>query len=235
MFTVATWNVLHRVHAENWNEDHVVATWPDEAVRMARIARWVAMACEGDLAVALQEVSGDQVEALRREGLEVVTHAYARVPRARGASTALADCSEQLVIASRRPLERLHAESAGDDPGKGFLAARAGSGPVLVCTHVTPREKGKAQLHRLARYARGFHQVLVLGDFNATAGEVAAACEGLALAAHGGGRPTRLSSPAGEGRWIDHGLARGLSIRVGSVEDCGFLSDHNPVRFEVGG
>ncbi|MBM4390632.1 MAG: endonuclease/exonuclease/phosphatase family protein [Deltaproteobacteria bacterium] len=234
MFTVTTWNVLHRVHAENWNEDHVVATWPDEAVRAARIARWVAMACDRDLAVALQEVSGDQVAALRREGLEVVTHSYERVPRTRGARAALADCSEQLVIASRRQLERLHGESAGDDPGKGFLAARAGGGPVLVCTHVSSREKGRAQLDRLACYARGFHDVLILGDFNAAACVVAAACEGLVLAAHDGGRPTRLSSPYGEGRWIDHGLARGRPIRVAGVEDCGFLSDHNPVRFEVG-
>ncbi len=235
MFTLATWNVLHRVHAENWKEDHVVATWPDEAQRVARIARWVAAACEHDLAVALQEVSGDQLAALHDAGLAVETHAYARVPRARGAPTSLLDCSEQLAIASRRPLERLHAESAADDPGKGFLAARVDGGPVLVCTHVSPREKGRAQLHRLARYARGFHEVVVLGDFNASADELAAECEGLALASHDGDRPTRLSSPSHEGRWIDHGLARGLSIRVAEVVDCGFLSDHNPVRFAVGG
>lgn len=233
MFTVATWNVLHRVHAENWNEDHVVACWPDEAVRVAGIARWVAAACERDRAVALQEVSGDQLEALLAAGPVVVTHAYARVPRPRGAPSPLGDRAEFLAIASRRPLERLHAESAVDDPGKGFLAARIEGGPVLVCTHVSPREKGRAQLHRLARYARGFHEVVVLGDFNAGADELAAECEGLTLAAHDGGRPTRQSSPSHEGRWIDHGLARGLSIRVAEVVDCGFLSDHNPVRFAI--
>ncbi len=233
MFTLATWNVLHRVHAENWNEEHVVATWPDEGVRVARIARWVAQACERDLAVALQEVSGDQLAALRGAGLNVVTHAYLRVPQLRQGSTALVDRSEHLAIASSRRLERLHAESAADDPGKGFLAARVDGGPVLVCTHVTPREKGKTQLHRLARYARGFHQAVVLGDFNARGDDVASECEGLVLAPHDAGRPTRLSGPSHEGRWIDHGLARGLSIRVAEVVDCGFLSDHNPVRFAV--
>ncbi|MFI5777595.1 hypothetical protein [Nocardia sp. NPDC051570] len=36
MISVATWNVLHRVHAENWY-DEVSQRWPDESARIAAV------------------------------------------------------------------------------------------------------------------------------------------------------------------------------------------------------
>ncbi|WP_067649864.1 hypothetical protein [Nocardia harenae] len=41
MISVASWNVLHRVHAENWYEA-VALRWPDEAARNAAVAERVA-------------------------------------------------------------------------------------------------------------------------------------------------------------------------------------------------
>jgi hypothetical protein len=56
--TVASWNVLHRIHAENWGTD-AVKRWPDESERIAAVTAFLAERTEQ--VIALQEVSGDQL------------------------------------------------------------------------------------------------------------------------------------------------------------------------------
>jgi hypothetical protein len=62
---MATWNVLHRVHAENWAEPAIEAH-PDERARVEAIATRVERMLLVDRtidAIGLQEVSGDQLAA----------------------------------------------------------------------------------------------------------------------------------------------------------------------------
>lgn len=59
---IVTWNVLHRIHAENWREA-VPDRFPIEAERLDRISQRVAgvLREDDDAVVCLQEVSGDQL------------------------------------------------------------------------------------------------------------------------------------------------------------------------------
>ena len=77
---VATWNVLHRIHAVNWREP-VVVLQPDEPARIAEITRRI-VALDADV-VCLQEVSGDQLAALvlALPAATILSHRYPRVPR----------------------------------------------------------------------------------------------------------------------------------------------------------
>ncbi|WP_433202907.1 endonuclease/exonuclease/phosphatase family protein [Dactylosporangium sp. CS-047395] len=97
MITVVTWNVLHRVHAAN-HADETVAQWPDERLRTAAVADLVA-ARDADV-VALQEVSGDLLVALRAAVRDRAVHAfrYPRVPTVRAGAQQLADPGEYLVL-----------------------------------------------------------------------------------------------------------------------------------------
>src|SRR5262245_42073288 len=75
---VVTWNVLHRIHAVNWDEP-AIRSWPEESTRLGSIADFVS-ALDAD-AVCLQEVSGDQLAMLRDvEAGELFTLKYPRVP-----------------------------------------------------------------------------------------------------------------------------------------------------------
>ena len=98
---LATWNVLHRVHAETFDEG-VVAPHPDEAARAASIAALAAEVMAGGVAVlCLQEVSGDQRDALRRAlpaGGGLFELAYPRRPQPRRPHVGrLRDATELLV------------------------------------------------------------------------------------------------------------------------------------------
>jgi hypothetical protein len=53
VITVATWNVLHRVHAENWGED-VLVRWPQEPQRIDHVAARGA----GISSAAVEDVDG---------------------------------------------------------------------------------------------------------------------------------------------------------------------------------
>ena len=62
---IATWNVLHRIHAENWG-DGPLARFPREADRISLVTAPVIARLEAGWDVmALQEVSGDQLASLR--------------------------------------------------------------------------------------------------------------------------------------------------------------------------
>lgn len=235
---LATWNVLHRVHAENFDEG-VVAAHPDEAVRAASIAALAAETLAGGVtALCLQEVSGDQIEALRRAlpvDARLFELAYPRRPQPRHAHVGrLRDATESLVtvVAPGVPAESHSSLVFPDDPGKGFLGIRLG-GLLVFNTHLSFGERAPGQLARLAAAARaGALPSAVLGDFNAGAGPVAAglgADFGAATLAVGA-LPTRpRSQPDGKDQHIDHVFVRGATVGAAQVLAARGLSDHNLV------
>lgn len=234
MVTVATWNVLHRIHAENWGEA-VVDRHVDEAARIEAIT---ARLCGHDEHVlALQEVSGDQLASLRRAlpDATIVTLRYPRIPRPRRGPTALRDPAEYLVTIVRGEATVVLAEASRDDPGKGLLAVDVGVVRV-VNTHVTFGDARVAQLARLREVARAAkNTAIVLGDFNADRDTVAAGLgDDFDVAiAHADSLPTRPRIGSDKPSSIDHVAVRGGIVEAHAVLDAGGLSDHNPVVARV--
>jgi endonuclease/exonuclease/phosphatase family metal-dependent hydrolase len=230
VITVATWNVLHRVHAENWDED-VVRRWPDESARIAAIT--ARLAARTERVIALQEVSGDQLTSLRDAlpGRTFHTLRYPRVPKPRRGPNPLRDPTEYLVLLVDGPSQAVSAESFPDDPGKGALAVRI-DGMLVVATHVSGDRRRTRQLARLAAIASGPAAVL-LGDFNADRATVISGLgNGFAVAdLPPDALPTR---PRASGSpHIDHVVVRGAVAGDAAVEDVAGLSDHNLVRATV--
>ncbi|MEV0354606.1 endonuclease/exonuclease/phosphatase family protein [Nocardia sp. NPDC050697] len=228
MISVASWNVLHRVHAENWYEE-VAARWPDESARIAAVAERVAGL---DAAViALQEVSGDQLAALRDVAGARVVHVlrYPRVPRPKRIPTVLRDRDEYLVILADPGSVRVAGEAFTDDPGKGALVVGVGEF-TAVATHVSGDVRGPGQLRDLARLA-GTGPAVLLGDFNADRTTVAVELgPEFDVAELPPGLPTRPRRDGAEkSQFIDHIVTRGAVARGARVLDGGGLSDHNPV------
>jgi endonuclease/exonuclease/phosphatase family metal-dependent hydrolase len=240
---VASWNVLHRVHGLNWSEP-AVAAFPEEQPRTEGIAARVErLLDEGAQAVGLQEVSGDMLAELRRrlEGKHFVfAHRSPRLPKMRqGGASGLDDGAEFLVVIVADPRATLHRAGAFEsDPGKGFLAVDLGEGVRLVCTHVSFGERSRAQLGLLAEVGRLASQGAVLvGDFNARAREVAAGLgSGWILSDLSGQGPTRVATPEGSGKVIDHVAVHRGKIREARVLDGAGFSDHHPIvgRVEIG-
>ena len=239
--TVVTWNVLHRVHAENWAEE-VPERHPDEAARLAALTeRLAALAAEGAL-LALQEVSGDLLDGLRAAapGAQLFSLRYPRVPRPRPGTrhrVALRDPSEHLVVlvAADLPARPVAAAAFDDDPGKGLVAVEV-AGVVVVAAHVTHGERRVGQLRRLRAVAgaRG-GAALLLGDFNADRAAIQAALgDDLRFACPADpARPTRPRVGGDKPQDIDHIILAGacpLAVVDAQVLDARGLSDHNPVR-----
>ena len=235
MLTVATWNVLHRVHGENWDEP-VVRHWPDEQERIAAITRRIA-AIDAQV-IALQEVSGDQLDSLRALPRTLLAFRYPRLPTVRRGRPQLLDPTEHLVLLVDGAADQGVGEAFTSDPGKGLLAARVGAVTIVV-THVTSGPAGAAQLRRLVQVADDAERpAVVLGDFNASFAKVAAGL-GAQFAAHDPGPavPTRPRlADALKSTSIDHVFVRGASPRHTEVIDVRGLSDHNLVvaRVDVG-
>jgi endonuclease/exonuclease/phosphatase family metal-dependent hydrolase len=233
---VATWNVLHRVHAENWRDD-VAAHWPDERARIAAVT--ARLAGRTEQVIALQEVSGDQLASLHGlAGRTVYSFRYPRVPRPRRGPDPLRDRAEYLVLLLDGPGRQAAAWSFAGDPGKGGLAVEAG-GMLFVSVHVGWGDRRTAELARLAALAASWpaYPVVLLGDFNADRATVAAGLgDGFEVAAPApGGLPTRPGPAGGERLFIDHLAVRGARAAGVTVEDAGGLSDHNLVRAHVSG
>lgn len=235
---MATWNVLHRVHAENWDEG-VVTPFPDESVRVEAVAARVAELMAGGVeVVCLQEVSGDQLAALRGAlpaGAEVFELTYPRRPAPRRPHVGrLRDPAEHLVtlVAADRPAKLLISQVFPDDPGKGFLGVDVAGALVVFNTHVSFGERSPGQLARLSEAARRAPKAALLGDFNAGVYQVA---DGLgpdfaAATLPPGALPTRPRAKAeGKHQNIDHILVRGASVTEADVRSAGGLSDHNLV------
>jgi endonuclease/exonuclease/phosphatase family metal-dependent hydrolase len=219
VITVVTWNVLHRIHADNWGEE-VAGSWPDEAKRVAAIAQRVGELTED--VVALQEVSGDLLAALRETGRTVHAMRYPRLPRPRVLESQLADNTEYLVLLVDGPSRELDEEAFPTDGGKGALAVDV-RGLTVVATHVSWGNKREDQLARLAQLAPS--PAVLLGDFNADADTVLASLgESFRAAALPAGVKTRGQQV------IDHVIVHGATVTDAEVLDADGLSDHSPVR-----
>ncbi|MBT2387337.1 endonuclease/exonuclease/phosphatase family protein [Streptomyces sp. ISL-11] len=228
MITVATWNVLHRTHAENWGED-TTGNWPDESERIAAVT--ARLAGRAEQVVALQEVSGDQLAGLRRAIPDRSVHAlwYPRVPRPRHGKCSLEDPSEYLALLVNGPAQQLAAEAFDDDPGKGLLAVRI-DGALVVNAHVSFGQRQPRQLARLAELAAtSTEPVILLGDFNSDRATVAAGLgPGFTVVdLPPGALPTRPGGPGIPSQTIDHVVVRGGGTSGAVVEDAYGLSDHN--------
>lgn len=229
--SVITWNVLHRVHADNWQEPAIEAH-PDEQARIAAITEAVVAQLEQVDALLLQEVSGDQLAALRSTGLAALSMSYRRVPTARRLPNPLADGSEHLVIVGRGVGPPVVQHGFADDPGKGVLAAVCGDASLL-CAHLSYGERHRGQWREVVVLASGLRAPVILGgDLNVDR-ETAAALlgPGASWGQQRGGRPTRpRAAPSEKSVDIDHVVAWGGQIVDLEVLDGRGLSDHNPVR-----
>ncbi|MGY2009782.1 endonuclease/exonuclease/phosphatase family protein [Nocardia gipuzkoensis] len=235
MITVATWNVLHRVHADNWYED-VATRWPDEGARIAAITARVAERTER--IIALQEVSGDQLASLRMALPDRTFHAmrYQRLPTPRRMPSALLDGGEYLVVLTAEPSRELAAESFAHDGGKGALVIDAGE-LTVIATHVTGDRRRTDQLSRLAELVSDAPApaAVLLGDFNTDRASVAAGLGDDFVVAEcvAGALPTRPRSSGAKSQYIDHVVVHGASVTGASVDDVGGVSDHNLVHAAV--
>ncbi|MEV6339530.1 endonuclease/exonuclease/phosphatase family protein [Nocardia vinacea] len=235
MITVASWNVLHRVHAENWDPD-IATRWPDEAARIAAVTAWIAERPEQ--VIALQEVSGDQLASLRSalSDKDIHTLRYPRIPRPRNGTTPLQDPTEHLVLVLDEPGREIVAESFENDPGKGALAVET-AGMVIVATHVTGDPRRAGQLTRLAELAAPDRATVLLGDFNIDSTTVASALgpdftmADLPPAC----APTRPRTSGTKSQFIDHVIVRGTTVRDATVLAVDGRSDHNFVRATITG
>lgn len=235
---VVTWNVLHRIHAVNWDEP-VIRAWPAERARSASIA-----ALLGQLAadvICLQEVSGDQLAAVRaREPGAVFAFRYPRVPSyyQHAEPTPPDDPAEYLVTIVRgRPAHAVHAEAFPTDPGKGYQHVELAPGITLINTHVSEGDRHAAQCTWLADEARAAPGLaIVCGDFNADREAcIAHLGSGLAVAIPAApALPTRpRPQPSAKSETIDHVFVHGGTVVEARVLDAGGRSDHNPVRARI--
>jgi len=227
---VVTWNLLHRVHAMNWSEP-AIATHASEPARIAAITTWIPE-LEGDV-VCLQEVSGDQLAALRDHG-ELFVHTHPRLPHDRFGTSQLVDLSEHLVTICRRPARRVTSETYPTDNGKGFLVVEC-DGVFVINTHVSFGEHHAAQCARLAEISQTYPAVVIVGDFN----DDRAAC-GMRLgtlftaAIPTVERPTRpRTDPRSKSEVIDHVFVANCTATDVEVLAGGGLSDHHPVTATI--
>ncbi|MGW2150889.1 endonuclease/exonuclease/phosphatase family protein [Nonomuraea bangladeshensis] len=234
MITVMTWNVLHRIHAENWGAD-IPARWPDEPERIAAVS--ARLAGRAEQVIALQEVSGDQLAALRRAlpGRTVHALTYPRVPAPRNGASPLDDPREHLVLAVDGPARQVAAEPFEEDPGKGLLAVRT-AGVLVIAVHVSSGERSARQLERLSELAAASPEpVVLLGDFNTDRAAVLAGLGPAFTVADlpPDALPTRPRTEGTKSPFIDHVVVRGGEAGDAAVEDADGLSDHNLVRARV--
>jgi len=239
---ILTWNVLHRVHAENWGEP-AATRYADERARIAAIAAFVGARCVPGALLCLQEVSGDQLAAIRAHappGAVVLDHVSPRVPALRTASAGplLDDPREHLVvIVCEEAASVVAARSFASDPGKGLLAVALGGGGAVLCTHLSFGQRRRVELREIAATVgarRG--TVVVAGDFNATLDKVRPALGGDARYAELAGQPLRTRRGAGSSGTdadIDHVIVFHGEIDDATVLEDGGLSDHRPVTATV--
>lgn len=230
---MASWNVLHRVHAENWGSD-IATHWPDEAARIAAVTAWVADRTEQ--VIALQEVSGDQLASLRLAlpGKDIHALRYPRVPRPHSGTSPLRDRTEHLVLVVDGPGREVAAESFENDPGNGALAVETAD-MVIIATHVTGDPRRTRQLARLAELATQDRATVLLGDFNIDRDTVAAALGPAFTIADlaPDSVPTRPRISDTKSQFIDHVIARGAVVENAAVENVAGISDHNYVHATV--
>jgi endonuclease/exonuclease/phosphatase family metal-dependent hydrolase len=242
---IVTWNVLHRIHAENWREA-VPDRFPDEAARNARITARVRAFVDDDTVVCLQEVSGDQLASVRAALPADRVHAFQlpRVPRPKSGASPLVDATEHLVIVAPRG-RWIDARVSADDPGKGVIVVDVDVGVdgatrvVRVAnTHLTFGDRRTAQLAMIAQLVDGAALAVVCGDCNCGVDDVVAALPGFRAAPFAADAlPTRPRAEGYDGKpkAIDHIVVRGVDVGAAVVVDVDGESDHNVVVAHVGG
>lgn len=239
---LTTWNLLHRVHAENWGEE-VPARHPDESRRIQAQSARIAALMGGSSLLGLQEVSGDQLASLRAtlpSDVELFSFRYPRRPRPRRGTrhrATLDDPSEHLVtlIAGGISARVVEAQAFAEDPGKGFVAIDLG-GVLMINTHVSYGKRSRDQLAHLARLIGRYSGPVVLcGDFNADRETVAASLgPSLTFArAAPGSLPTRPRHRSTKSDIIDHVIVDDGRAGAATVLDAEGLSDHNIVTADV--
>ncbi|MFD0327665.1 endonuclease/exonuclease/phosphatase family protein [Streptacidiphilus monticola] len=234
---VATWNVLHRVHAENWSS-HVLDRWPDEAERIAAVSAWVARTSEA--VIALQEVSGDQLASLRQAlpvSRTVHSFRYPRVPKPRRVPTRLSCRDEHLVLVLDGPPGRWW-QRRPSRPTRARGCSRCGPGPA---PRRHPRQHRSPASGSTGPSGRGG------GRGRARPGRPARRLQRGPRHGRHGTRPRFHDRPlppdaaptrprdvgAEKSAWIDHVVTHGADADEAAVEDVHGLSDHNPVRARV--
>ncbi|MBL1073181.1 endonuclease/exonuclease/phosphatase family protein [Nocardia sp. 2] len=235
MITVATWNVLHRVHAEKWSSE-IITHWPDESKRIAAITAAISQRTER--VIALQEVSGDQLISLRDALPGKTFHmvGYPRIPAPRVLPPTLKDRTELLVLIIDGPAREVTGGAFHNDNGNGALVVDV-DGIAVIATHVSGDGRRGEQFMQLSGLSEYRRQAVLLGDFNTDRATVAAALGPNFTV----GRfapdalPTRpRDSAATKSQHIDHVVGRSIAVRNVVVEDVAGLSDHNLVRAVVG-
>lgn len=232
---ILTWNVLHRVHGEKYDEPAIRA-WHAEDERVEGVVSLVVEALrrgESDVAL-LQEVSGDVLRELRARLPEhvVLNHQYPRIPDARGLAARLQDPSEHLVVVAPSGAKVVARHTFTNESGKGYLGVGVTPALVAVSAHLGFREKAQPQFAVLASLGRlGSGAVCIGGDFNV---ERRAVAEALGPAFEigllpEGSRRTRPREDATGGRDIDHLIAHGGRLTDLKVLEHRNLSDHRPV------
>ncbi|WP_224364592.1 endonuclease/exonuclease/phosphatase family protein [Hyalangium versicolor] len=236
---ILTWNVLHRVHAENYGE-LAIQRWRDEPERVRRVVELVskALSSDGFEAVLLQEVSGDVLESLRHQlpTWAVLDHQYPRMPRLKRPGASMRDLSEHLVVVAPKGSTVLRAQTFADAPGKGVLAVTLPSGWVVASAHVSWGPQGEAQLATLRELFHASSAPMCLGgDFN-TEREVLVRALGTEVVVGElppGSPHTRPADEKTGGLNIDHLLVCRAELRDLHVLDHNDLSDHRPVAGSV--
>ncbi|MFQ6326834.1 endonuclease/exonuclease/phosphatase family protein [Nocardia sp. CWNU-33] len=235
MITVATWNVLHRVHAENWGAE-VIDRWPDETARITAVTALVA--ARDEHVIALQEVSGDQLASLRDALPDRAIHAlrYPRVPVPRHGASSLHDRGEYLVLLVDGAGQEVTAEPFENDPGNGTLAVRT-AGLLVIATHVSGDRRSTWQLARLAELVAAVSgsAVVLLGDFNIDRAAVQSGLgPGFVIAdLPPDSLPTRPRTSGPKSQFIDHIVVHDAVVGDAAVDDVDGLSDHNLVHAAV--
>jgi endonuclease/exonuclease/phosphatase family metal-dependent hydrolase len=234
---VVSWNVLHRIHAVNWNEP-AITKWNDERSRLGSIADFIA-ATPADV-VCLQEVSGDQLAMLRDvvDDGELFAMKYPRTPAfKKPTAESLRDACEYLVTIVRDSGARLViAEAFPTDAGKGFQRVELANKTTVINTHVSFGDKRTAQLARIAIEAsQAPGLAIACGDFNADRATCLADLgEDFVAAVPLDGLHTRPRQlPSEKSQDIDHVFVRGGKPLEASVLDGETRSDHNPVRVRL--
>lgn len=223
---VATWNVLHWVHAQNHRED--LSRFPTEQKRArAVVDRIVYMDAE---VTCLQEVSGDTLELITATVGRECVHSFQlpRVPKLKAGASVLRDSSENLVIVTAGI--KVHFQAFSDDDGKGFIAVRCRSGTLVVNTHISGDPKNRPlQLKALDAWISSQPgPVILCGDFNCDAMQTLQSLRpgwGVAVVRS----DLKISRPKSN-QLIDHILSwNGTEPAFANIEDVGGISDHNLV------
>ena len=201
---VLTFNVLHPVHGQNYDELPMRSEHYDEPTRVAALITFLGHIIDAHrdeelLLIALQEVSERARAALLALALARGVHATSckvarqaklkpgkcRAGYTDAVGAAGADEYEMLLAFSPETLGATHCAVFENDAGKGFCALEAPeSGVLFVSTHVSYGEKRHAQFAALGAYAQAYVDThddsicVVAGDFNCAHGALRAGMPG---------------------------------------------------------